>query len=78
VAAYLKGVRSDDVHQAYKAAEAWLSRVHGRPMQTVATTSVDDEVTFELEPEHRQRLIAELAELEPELAAELGIRRRAS
>jgi hypothetical protein len=32
-----------------------------------------DEVTFELSREHRQRLIAEL---EPELARELGIRRR--
>jgi hypothetical protein len=67
-------VLSSDPRHAYKAAEAWLSRVQGRPTQTVARTSVDSEIRFELSREHRQRLIAELAELEPELSVELRIR----
>jgi hypothetical protein len=48
VAAYLKGVRSADVRQAYKAAEAWLSRLHGRPTQVVEETKHDDD-GYELE-----------------------------
>jgi hypothetical protein len=51
VDAYLKGVRSSDPHQAYKAAEAWLSRVQGRPTQTVETTSPKDAVELVLSPE---------------------------
>lgn len=29
VAAYLAGIRSDDPNRAYRAADAWISRVHG-------------------------------------------------
>jgi hypothetical protein len=35
VAAYLAGIRSDDPNRAYRAADAWISRVHGRPKETI-------------------------------------------
>jgi hypothetical protein len=52
---------------------AWLSRVQGRPTQTVENTSRNDAFELELSPEERDWLIAELAELEPEYAQQLGI-----
>ena len=39
VAAYLAGIRSDDPNRAYRAADAWISRVHGRPKETVENVS---------------------------------------
>jgi hypothetical protein len=41
-------------------------------MQTIAATSVDGEVTFELSREHRQRLIAELEPSSPWSSASAG------
>jgi hypothetical protein len=41
--AYLAGIRSDDPNRAYRAADAWISRVHGRPKETVENvTALDD------------------------------------
>ena len=37
VAAYLAGIRSNDPNRAYRAADAWISRVHGRPKETIET-----------------------------------------
>jgi hypothetical protein len=34
---YLRGVRSEDERVAYRAAEAWLSRVYRRPKETLET-----------------------------------------
>ncbi len=31
------GIRSDDPNRAYRAADAWISRVHGRPKETIET-----------------------------------------
>jgi hypothetical protein len=38
-AAYLTGIRSDDPNRAYRAADAWISRVHGRPKETVESVT---------------------------------------
>jgi uncharacterized protein HemY len=75
VAAYLAGIRSNDPHQAYKAAEAWLSRVHGRPTQSVETRSADGEFpeVAALSSETRRTLLRSLAAQHPHLARELGI-----
>jgi hypothetical protein len=43
VAAYLAGIRSDDPIHAYRAADAWISRVHGRPKETVENVTVPDD-----------------------------------
>jgi hypothetical protein len=51
--------------------------VHGRPTQTIQATS-DEEITFDMSREERQRLIRELAEENPALAERLGIRLPAS
>jgi hypothetical protein len=37
VAAYVAGLESDDPRIRLQAAEAWLSRVHGRPTERVET-----------------------------------------
>lgn len=52
-------MRSSDERQAYKAAEAWLSRVHGRPTQTLETKSADDDEIV-LTSEERRATIARL------------------
>jgi hypothetical protein len=33
VNAYLAGIRSDEPNRAYRAADAWISRVHGQPKE---------------------------------------------
>ena len=57
VGAYLAGIRSDDPNRPYRAADAWISRVHGRPKETVENVTVSDDalgvasLTREGEPE---------------------------
>jgi hypothetical protein len=70
VAAYLAGIRSDDPNRAYWAADAWISRVHGRPKETVENvSSTDDPLDVAAMPrEERARLARELALQHPELA----------
>jgi hypothetical protein len=70
VAAYLAGIRSDDPNRAYRAADAWISRVHGRPKETVENvSSTDDPLDVAAMPrEERARLARELALQHPELA----------
>lgn len=43
MAAYLAGIRSDDPNRAYRAADAWISRVHGRPRETVENVTAFDD-----------------------------------
>jgi hypothetical protein len=43
VDAYLAGIRSDDPNRAYRAADAWISRVHGRPKETVENVITPDD-----------------------------------
>jgi hypothetical protein len=40
VAAYLAGIRSDDPNRAYRAADAWISRMHSRPKESVDNVAV--------------------------------------
>jgi hypothetical protein len=42
VAAYLPGIRSGDPNRAYRAADAWISRVHGRPKETIEASVPED------------------------------------
>ena len=58
VAAYLAGIRSDDPNRAYRAADAWISRVHGRPKETVENvTAFDDPLDVsKMTREERDRL----------------------
>ncbi len=75
VAAYLAGIRSDDPNRAYRAADAWISRVHGRPKETVENVTVPDDpldiaaMSREERDALKRRLIAE----NPEVAASLGL-----
>jgi hypothetical protein len=74
-AVYLRGVRSENETVALRAAEAWLSRVYGRPVETVKqeTSSAD---LGELDPariaamprEERLALMRHLVERYPEVA----------
>jgi hypothetical protein len=65
VAAYLRAIRSDDPAVAVRAAEAWLSRVYGRPKETIeTTTAVPDplsvaKMTVEERDALKRRLVAE-------------------
>jgi hypothetical protein len=43
VAAYLGRIRSGDPNREYRAADAWISRVHGRPKETVENVSTFDD-----------------------------------
>lgn len=47
--AYLRGVRSDDERVAYRAAEAWVSRVYGRPKETIETVKPTTSDPLELD-----------------------------
>jgi hypothetical protein len=76
VAAYLAGIRSGDPNRAYRAADAWISRVHGRPKETIETQlpALDDpldvaSMTREPRDKLKRRLLAE----HPHLAEQLGI-----
>jgi hypothetical protein len=77
VGAYLAGIRSDDPTRAYRAADAWISRVHSRPKETIdSVSSTDDPLDVAAMPrEERARLARELALQHPELAERImGIR----
>ena len=70
VAAYLAGIRSDDPNRAYRAADAWISRVHGRPKETVENVTAPDESldVASMSREQREPLKRELLRQNPELA----------
>jgi hypothetical protein len=78
VAAYLAGIRSDDPNRAYRAADAWISRVHGRPKETIETQlpALDDPLDIaSMTREQRDRLKRELLRQHPELAERIrGLR----
>jgi hypothetical protein len=75
VAEYLAGIRSNDPNRAYRAADAWISRVHGRPKETVEkVTAFDDpldvsKMTREERDALKRRLVAE----HPDVARSLGL-----
>jgi hypothetical protein len=75
VAAYLAGIRSREPQPSYRAADAWISRVHGRPKETVENvTALDDpldvsKMTREERDALKRRLIAE----HPDIARQLGL-----
>jgi hypothetical protein len=73
VAAYLAGIRSDDPNRAVRAADAWISRVHGRPKETVENiTTADDPLDVaSMSREQRDALKRELLRQHPELAESL-------
>jgi hypothetical protein len=75
VAAYLAGIRSDDPNRAYRAADAWISRVHGRPKETIENVSVwDDPLDIaSMTREERDRLKRQLVAANPEAARQLGL-----
>jgi hypothetical protein len=72
VDAYLRGIRSSDERVAYRAAEAWLSRVYGKPTEYVKT---EDVVASDFDPaqlanmsrEERHALLRRLGEQHPDL-----------
>jgi 2-oxo-4-hydroxy-4-carboxy--5-ureidoimidazoline (OHCU) decarboxylase len=74
VAAYLAGIRSDDPNRAYRAADAWISRVHGRPKDTVENVTVPDDPLdiASMTREGRDALKRELLRQHPELAQKLA------
>jgi homoserine kinase len=76
VAAYLAGIRSDDPNRAYRAADAWISRVHGRPKETVENVAVPDDPLdiASMTREERDALKRELLRQHPELAEQYGLR----
>jgi hypothetical protein len=75
VAAYLAGIRSGDPNRAYRAADAWISRVHGRPKETVENVNAFDDpldvskMTREERDALKRRLVAEY----PDAARSLGL-----
>jgi hypothetical protein len=73
VAAYLAGIRSDDPNRTYRAADAWTSRVHGRPKETLENVTVpDDPLDVALMTrEQRAALKRELLRQHPQLAQQL-------
>ena len=77
VAAYLAGIRSDDPNRAYRAADAWISRVHGRPKETVENVSAWDDPldVASMSREQRDALKREILRQHPELVEQyMGIR----
>jgi hypothetical protein len=76
VAAYLAGIRSDDPNRAYRAADAWISRVHGRPKETIETQlpALDDPLDIaSMSCEQRDALKRKLLAQHPHLADVLGL-----
>ena len=73
MAAYLAGIRSDDPNRAHRAADAWISRVHGRPKETVENVSASDDPldVASMTREQRDALKRELLRQHPHLAQEL-------
>ena len=75
VAAYLAGIRSADPNRAYRAADAWISRVHGRPKETVENvTAFDDPLDVsKMTREERDTLKRRLMPENPDVARALGL-----
>ena len=75
VAAYLAGIRSGDPNRAYRAADAWISRVHGRPKETVENVTVPDDPLdiAAMSREEREALKRRLIAENPEVARSLGL-----
>jgi hypothetical protein len=75
VAAYLAGIRSDDPNRAYRAADAWISRVHGRPKETVESVTVPDDPldVASMPREEREAPKRRLIPENPEAAKALGL-----
>ncbi|MGZ4363537.1 MAG: hypothetical protein ACXVE1_08720 [Gaiellaceae bacterium] len=75
VAACFAGIRSGDPNRAYRAADAWISRVHGRPRETVENVTVPDDPLdiASMTREERDRLKRKLVAANPEAARELGL-----
>jgi hypothetical protein len=73
VAAYLAGIRSDDPNRAYRAADAWISRMHGRPKESVDNVAVphDGLDVAAMTIEERKRLKREILRQHPHLAEQL-------
>ena len=67
-------VRSDDPNRAYRAADAWISRVHGRPKETVenVTTADDPLDVASMTREQRDVFKRELLRQHPELAERIA------
>jgi homoserine kinase len=76
VAAYLAGIRSDDANRAVRAAEARISRVHGRPKETVENVTASDDPldVASMTREQRDALKREISRQHPELAEQYGLR----
>jgi hypothetical protein len=75
VAAYLAGIRSGDPNRAYRAADAWISRVHGRPKETVKNLTMPDDPLdiTSMTREERDELKRKLVAANPEAARQLGL-----
>ena len=75
VTAYLAGIRSGDANRAYRAADAWISRVYGRPKETVENvTAFDDPIDVaSMTREQRNTLKREILRQHPELAEHYGL-----
>jgi hypothetical protein len=75
----LSGIRSDDPNRAYRAADAWISRVHGRPKETVENvTPLDDSIDVaSMTREERDKLKRQLIAEFPDQARRLGLVREA-
>jgi len=72
VAAYLARISSDDPNRAYRGADAWISRVHGWPKETVENvTALDALDVGAMTIEERNRLKREILRQHPHLAEEL-------
>jgi hypothetical protein len=72
VAAYLAGIESGDPNRAYRAADTWISRVHGRPKETVETVTASDALDVAaMTIEERNRLKREILRQHPQLAEQL-------
>jgi hypothetical protein len=76
VAAYLAGIRSDDPNRADRAADAWISRMHGRPRESVDNVAVPhdglDVAAMTIEERKRlKRLKREILRQHPHLAEQL-------
>jgi hypothetical protein len=75
VAAYLAEIRLGDPNRAYRAADAWISRVHGRPKETVENVTVPDDPldVASMPREEREALKRRLIAENPEAAQALGL-----
>jgi homoserine kinase len=77
VGAFLRGVRSNDPAVAVRAAEAWLSRVYGRPKETIETSvAIPDPLEVaKMTAEERDALKRRLVAQHPEVVEKiLGLR----